>query len=206
MKHTFRRLRCSFILAVFANLVICGSGFSESTYRVVNVAEGDSLNVRAESNQKSKIIAAIPYNGKDIQVVSLSGSWYKIKIDDQIGWVNSKYLQKEDELKFTEKILCFGNEPFWKMAAPGNEIVLNNPEDTNRKYKITKVQQSSNNNNQWYIFAESTTGTGINIFIIRQGCSDDMSDTDYKYSITIYDSEKDMTINGCCNKLTAKKP
>ncbi len=75
-----------------------GSSHIIKTYRVIKVAQGQSLNVRESGNANAKKLASIPHNAVGIvkfpgqQVRSGGSVWEKIRWNGRNGWVNSSYL------------------------------------------------------------------------------------------------------------------
>ncbi len=66
-------------------------------YRVTKVAANDVLNIRAEPNSSSAIVARIPFNGVGISLSGASrrtgrSTWVKIRWQNNRGWVNRAYL------------------------------------------------------------------------------------------------------------------
>jgi uncharacterized protein YraI len=67
------------------------------TYRVVNVASDDVLNVRASAGVSHPIVGVVPHNGMGVEITGageqVDGSlWVPIEYKDIAGWVNSNYL------------------------------------------------------------------------------------------------------------------
>lgn len=176
----------------------------EITYEVTGVAANDSLNIRADANASSRIIGKIPFDGKGIVRLpdsEKSGNWCKIKYGSIAGWVHCRFLAQEGNAAFKEQLTCIGTEPFWSMELHKEKLILSNPMDEKREYKVKKFQQSMNNTNQWFVEAEKSTGEKVTFYLIEASCSDDMSDSKYKFKILIHDTKNDQTINGCCNKI-----
>jgi len=62
-----------------------------NTVVVIQVAQGSTLNVRAEASASGEILGFLE-NGDMMPYVRKSGSWYQIKIDEGLfGWVSSKF-------------------------------------------------------------------------------------------------------------------
>ncbi|WP_442638072.1 SH3 domain-containing protein [Rossellomorea marisflavi] len=53
----------------------------------------DNLNMRTGASTKYKRITTIP-KGKDVQYLSKSGTWYKVKFGSKTGYVSSTYIKK----------------------------------------------------------------------------------------------------------------
>ena len=87
-------------------LLICGFLFSTAAfsasqlkvYEVTKVKVGDSLNMRAWPDHKSKTILAIPHNAKWVAssrnaIKKGSSNWQQVHWNGVTGWVNTKYLK-----------------------------------------------------------------------------------------------------------------
>ncbi|MCH7500494.1 MAG: SH3 domain-containing protein, partial [Nitrospinae bacterium] len=62
-----------------------------NTVVVIQVAQGSTLNVRAEASASGEILGYLE-NGDMMPYVQASGGWYQIKIDEGLfGWVSSKF-------------------------------------------------------------------------------------------------------------------
>ena len=62
-----------------------------NTVVVIQVAQGSTLNVRAEASASGEILGYLE-NGDMMPYVKKSGGWYQIKIDEGLfGWVSSKF-------------------------------------------------------------------------------------------------------------------
>lgn len=71
-----------------------------TTYRVIGVDRADTLNVRSEPNHRSSIVAALPWNARNIEVsncqtINNGQNWCLVGYQGTKGWVNSSYLEIE---------------------------------------------------------------------------------------------------------------
>ena len=57
----------------------------------------DSLKVRAEANTESEVITLVP-NGEELEVVSVTGDWIKVYLDDEEVFVSADYVEVSSEL------------------------------------------------------------------------------------------------------------
>ena len=73
-----------------ANLVGVQSVEASSVSKYTTTA---NLNLRAGASTKHKVLGSIP-KGKEIQYLSKSGSWYKVKYGTKTGWVSSTYVKQ----------------------------------------------------------------------------------------------------------------
>jgi uncharacterized protein YraI len=64
------------------------------TYRVVDVADDDALNVRSGPGPGYGVVASLPPDeGCIIQTGQRVGSWVRIEAQSLKGWVNRRYLE-----------------------------------------------------------------------------------------------------------------
>jgi len=74
----------------------------ESTYRIVNVEDNDTLNIREQAGVDFEVIGEIPPDGAGILIVGstkdINGStWVQIDYLGIRGWVNDSYLEIEEK-------------------------------------------------------------------------------------------------------------
>lgn len=63
------------------------------TYRVRNVDEWDTLNIRAGASASTEVVGQIPPNGTDVYCLGpCKGNWCQIAWRGTVGWTNMKYL------------------------------------------------------------------------------------------------------------------
>ncbi len=90
-------LVCLFALITFA---IPFSAIAQDIYKVVHVAAGDTLNLRAYPSSKSRIKIKIPHNAswivkRGVQKKVGRAVWSKVVWSHEEGWVNSHFLSKD---------------------------------------------------------------------------------------------------------------
>ena len=60
-------------------------------YQTTNIITKEEINLRMEPNENSEVIKVIP-EGSVLQSVYNDGEWYRVFVDDEIGYVNSEYV------------------------------------------------------------------------------------------------------------------
>jgi LysM repeat protein len=80
------------LIRVGQKLVIPTSRPAEPTEMTGTVKVNSTLNVRSGAGTKYKIIGSLK-NGAKVTVLDKSGSWYKIKYGNTIGYVSEQYLE-----------------------------------------------------------------------------------------------------------------
>lgn len=186
------------LLIILFIFIPYSSVIGQSTYGVCNVKSDDSLNMRSGPNHQSTIVMKLPYDAMGIRKVGIDESWVQIEFDNRTGWVNGKYL-KESNSTFAEKLLCFGNEPYWRIDFLDGLIVYKNPNNVRRRFRIDTLQESANQTNVWHILATDEHGNELVIFLLKEDCSDGMSDKNHTYKLLISDELNEKILNGCCN-------
>lgn len=69
---------------------------SPGLYRVRGVARRDVLNVRKGPSETHRAVAAIPANGRRVEITGVcQGEWCPIRYGRAVGWVHSFYLSEE---------------------------------------------------------------------------------------------------------------
>jgi N-acetylmuramoyl-L-alanine amidase len=67
-----------------------------STYRVVNVAPNDVLNIRSGPDANLSIVSTIPPNARGVRIVgACTGQWCQIDYRGARGWVNRRFLASD---------------------------------------------------------------------------------------------------------------
>jgi len=207
------------LLAFF--FLSCNS--NADSYQVVNVASNDVLNVRSEATSKSSLVGSLEYNAVNIILTgkeSRKGKylWVEIKHNNIVGWVNSKYIEKQTSRGVTqvakiqaqgfENLTCNGSEPDWFMTLDPAKKTLELESISFEKifFASLEIKPSKNNTNKWFVNANSNNGgEKLSISLIETNqCSVDMSDFTYKYAINI-NRENNGVYSGCCNRIEGKQ-
>jgi len=121
------------------------STFAESSlqYSVTHVADNDSLNIRAGAGVGNAVVAAIPFNGSNVQSMGKERAvgktiWVKVKWQNQEGWVSKHYLQAE-QVSVNKPVVVAKTSTITPTAASEPESVKKTLPTT----KLVKVVQES---------------------------------------------------------------
>jgi len=64
------------------------------TWKVINVANGDVLNIRSGPGADNTIVGTIPSGSACVlKSAQCEGKWCRVAYDKTIGWVNTRYLR-----------------------------------------------------------------------------------------------------------------
>lgn len=84
------------ILLMLLMTVFCLNGWSmeQQTGRklVYSISTDGFVNVRKTPNASSKIIGVLATNRKGAVLLSSKGTWWKVRVDNVVGYVHSKYV------------------------------------------------------------------------------------------------------------------
>jgi uncharacterized protein YraI len=79
---------------------------SGPTYRVVNVAADDALNMRSGPDSSYTIVGQIPHNGQGVRLGNgCKGPWCPAAYGSAVGWVNSSYLAADSNQDSTYRVV-----------------------------------------------------------------------------------------------------
>lgn len=84
------------ILLMLLMMVFCLNGWSmeQQAWRklVYSISTDGFVNVRKTPNASSKIIGVLATNRKGAVLLSSKGTWWKVRVDNVVGYVHSKYV------------------------------------------------------------------------------------------------------------------
>jgi uncharacterized membrane protein len=100
-----------------------------------------------------------------------------------------------------EKMDCLGTEPFWDATLTDGQVVLELFEATKRYSPIYRPPAGTNPDYVMSLQARNRT-SNLTAFVVKETCSDDMSDRAYPFSIYLIVDGK--PYRGCCS--TASNP
>ena len=91
---------------------------------------------------------------------------------------------------------CVGTEPFWGVKIKGNEITYESIDEQILEYEMSSF--SSKDDGQYSFKGDNSTNGAIEVIIVKEACSDGMSDIEYAYSCRII--RKNEELKGCAKK------
>ncbi|MCB1388589.1 MAG: hypothetical protein KDK12_05505 [Rhodobacteraceae bacterium] len=191
------------LFAATAGTVATAQDFP-ALFKVVNVAPGDWLNIRAEPNARAPIVGRFDRTAVSIEVVGLSEDrhWGLVRTDEGIGWSSMRYLQAErtDSWRDGQQTLtCLGTEPFWTfhIYLPTNGASYDSLADG--ALTLTTDAPTLPLTIGPYSMAVPFTGARTGMVVIRNGvCSDGMSDRLYGLEGQVYWRGSAQGLSGCC--------
>ncbi len=93
-------MKSKVLIMAFLLSILCLNGWSteqQSGKKLVYSVSGDGyVNVRMAPNSSSKIIGVLATNRQGATLLSSKGTWWKVRIDNVVGYVHSKYVKLSD--------------------------------------------------------------------------------------------------------------
>lgn len=176
------------------------------SYRVIDVAGDDVLNVRTQPDAASQIVGTLPSDANDVVVagtrMELNGSvWWQVVTDDGLGWVNSRYLAGNGEPAWEADpfpLRCTGTEPFWTLSIGGEEATFQTPVEDDEKWSAGPVTPAIGLVGRYAVKLEHGGGVGhVAAWRNVNFCSDGMSDIGFPYEALVIAPDGSV-YGGCC--------
>ncbi len=174
-------------------------------YEVVDIAAGNTLNIRAQPNASAKVIGKLAAGSADVSVAGTraeaNGSvWWQVIGPKGLGWVNARYLAPtnthgEGEQSFP--LRCLGTEPFWSLTVDGGQATLKTP-DAAETWAAGEMKQAEGMLGRYAIRLETDAGVGhLAAWRNHAFCSDGMSDIGYPFEGIVAGPDGSVR-GGCC--------
>ncbi len=176
------------------------------TYRVIDVPEGDTLNIRAQPDASSQIIGTLRPDADDVIVagtrMELAGSvWWQIVSDDGLGWVNARYLAPDETPSSDDAMFplrCAGTEPFWTLSIGGEQAVFETPVENDPTWTAGPMTRAVGLVGRYAVRLESEDGIGqVAAWRNHRYCTDGMSDIGFPYEAMVI-APDGTVFGGCC--------
>jgi uncharacterized membrane protein len=180
-------------------------------YRVVDVAAGDTLNVREQPGAEAAVIGAFAPHADDIvitgSIMEVEGSlWWEVGFVDGYldkGWVNGRFLEPADQQARDGEyaLQCSGTEPFWSLALDEGEATYSSPEEAEQSMSASQWREASGRIGSFAVQLERDGQIGYaSVWREHAGaCSDGMSDIGYPFGTIVILPEGDV-FAGCCRR------
>lgn len=90
-------MKSKVLVLTFLMSILCLNGWSMEQQLgkrlVYSISSDGFVNVRKSPNISSKIVGVLATNQKGAVLMSSKGTWWKVRIDNVVGYVNSKYVK-----------------------------------------------------------------------------------------------------------------
>lgn len=181
-------------------------------FRVVDVNQGDVLNIRSAPTASSDIIGGFRPTDTGIEVATTesNGKWGRVITNEgAMGWVAMRYLNRMEQHGYplSQRIECFGTEPFWNLALTQDGQSELDADSfslfSTKSYETGKLFTPAGQRGS-YAFEGRQKSRRIFGVIHRQDCSDGMSDMIFGLSLDLItvptpgSGHETRYLRGCC--------
>lgn len=173
-----------------------------AAYRVAGVAADDVLNIRAEPSGSAAKVGEIGAHGFNIEVLGLSedGKWGMVPLPEGSGWVAMRFLQPTppaDPRLVPRPLTCSGTEPFWTLGLYPKGAEWMTPESPRADLTVTGEAVAARG---YRLHAEEGPTRIHDLTVVRQQCSDGMSDRKFGFAASLFIESPDgnALLTGCC--------
>ncbi|NAZ36700.1 COG3650 family protein [Rubellimicrobium sp. CFH 75288] len=188
-------------LAATLLLLVWGAGAMAqdlpARFTVAGVAAGDVLNVRAAPSASARILGTLAPGDTGVEIVRLSpdGRWGLMPLREGSGWVSMRYLAREapSPTPLPRPLLCRGTEPFWSLTLDTRGARF----ERMGEGAIPLRQHGEVAGFRGGVAAFDAGGETLDLTVIRQACSDGMSDRPYGFTALVW-NRGELFLEGCC--------
>ena len=188
------------------------------SYRVIDVAADDRLNIRVHAGAEADIVGSLSSTANNILV---TGSWQRIGgsiwwelilpgTERATGWVNSRFMIPELsgaarwlEAQNNYALDCGGTEPFWSLTIDGNQAQYSLMGENEKLFSASPWVDARGlaSGSQFAIGLQDQGNDGFIVIVRPHGasCSDNMSDVSYPFYGTIVLPDGGV-LGGCCSR------
>ncbi|MEM1386977.1 MAG: hypothetical protein AAF626_13050 [Pseudomonadota bacterium] len=191
-------------------LILCASSAAAQPgyFRVVGVAQNDTLNVRLGPSASTADIGDLSPNEVGVEVLGTdpTGRWGRIIWQDAMGWVSMRFLAPDPQpgiagTSVPQGLVCGGTEPFWTLRLAQNSARYTDIVGADYTMPITLARVASGRPAWPALLAHAAPPNTTMTTITPALCSDGMSDRDYPYTATVVINEngQQQFVEGCCS-------
>lgn len=176
-------------------------------YRVVGIARDAVLPLLQQPDDESEIIGELRWNARDVVLSGASTQvdgreWHQVVHDGSYAWTEAVHLDPQDQARAEDYPLqCLGTEPFWSVGINRESAVFEAPDVAQTTWTASDWLPARGLIGRYMIRLGSGYGTGY-IAILRQTCSDGMSEISYPFE-TIMITPGQAVRGGCCRRAGA---
>lgn len=178
---------------------------------MAGVAADDVLNLRAQAGAANPVVATLRPDATGIVLTGRqagAGVWWEVvhsAAPQGAAWVNRRFLVPDGDAKAAGfDLRCVGTEPFWSLETRGPEARFTTPESKAPPWRAGGWLNAEGTH-PGYRFAIRLDAPGQAVTgwatiwrpHEREYCSDQMSDFEYPYEITLVTPEA-RVLAGCC--------
>lgn len=182
-------------------------------YRVVDVAAGDSLNIRSGPGTDNPVIHTLT-NGEVVRSTGIgtkvgNSEWIQVNAQENLGWASLRFLRWTEPQTFSGTNIpiagiCSGTEPSWYARWKNNTLYvwtgLGNPAEPDITVPLSKAATAQGFTQPGFLFAQSAD---ISLRLVHQPgvtCQAQPVDTDMEGGVLFLGTPgEEKLYNGCCH-------
>jgi uncharacterized membrane protein len=172
-------------------------------YRVVDLANGEVLPLLQQPDADGAVVAELRWDARDVVLSGASTQadgriWYQVVRDGEYAWIDAAHVEPQDGDR-TENypLQCLGTEPFWSVRING-DAVFETPDVAPTTWTASEWLPARGLIGRYMIRLSSGYGTGY-LAMLRQTCSDGMSDIEYPFEAIMITPAQAVRA-GCCRR------
>lgn len=184
----------------FLYYLYCAMDASPSDLKLMMLENGDKYPIRGET-----YVNYGPFSGggetnvgDEFSNAPVSFKDFALKKWSKFQYMQSGILPEVNLLEPFDDVTFMGTEPFWDLSFNKyGFIITENVGEPERFFEYTSIGKSGDNT--WNITAKEGN-VYFDLIIIKENCSDGMSDNEYSYSIEVKRADKSPLYGCCCKK------
>ena len=192
-------------LTIFARPALATQEYILPTlFDVVDVAEGDVLNIRSGPGTGFEVIGTLRHDATRVEVVAHdhSGRWAQVNTGERSGWASLRYLAYRTDVwepgAVPQGFSCFGTEPFWSI----DTARFATPEDPDAAVETTAILDTGIFRDPRRVLVATGDERRFTLSATPQACSDGMSDRAFGLGALLVieaEGEAPAILAGCCS-------
>lgn len=170
------------------------------------IADGEVIDIRVEPDENAPIIAHIPSDSRDIEVVARDGSgeWGRVNHAEASGWLSMARVREQNDVwpasGLPKRTTCYGTEPFWSLQTNGKSADFSTPDAGGVALPVTGVLTSGTVEDQRRVIIVENETLALTVSLSPRACSDGMSDRVFGLTAHVIRESGPMPdlLRGCC--------
>jgi len=132
-----KNLAMIIIVGIVIVLFLC---VNSKAFATTGTVVGDNLRVRKEESTTSEIIDLLDQNDK-VEILGENGDWYKIKVNDKVGYVNKQFIKVKTENASENQVATVTEEK--EVPAAGNNENVQPTEEAPSEVATTNEEKAA---------------------------------------------------------------
>ena len=171
------------------------------------VSNGEVIDIHADPDEAAPIIAHIPSDARDIEVVAVDASqaWGRVNHVEASGWLPLARVAEQNDVwkpgELPQGTSCYGTEPFWSIQTLEDAAVFTTIGEDPITLPNTGILDSGQSGDQRRVAVFEDDALRLTLVTSPDHCSDGMSDRAFGLTAhVVYEAGPlpDL-LRGCCS-------